>query len=468
MKNAHAVNAGDRLDRLPIGRFHRRVLWMVGAGALMDAFDVYLAAGVLAAMVREGFSDIDGNARFLSWGFGGMLIGAACAGYTGDRFGRRVSYQINLLIFGIASLAAMFVTSIETLIWLRFIMGIGLGAEIVVATGALAEFVPLSRRGRWMSLFAIIVNCGFVAATVVGYFVIPALGWRWMFGIAGLGALAVWAARKNMPESPRWLEAVGRGDEAERLLDAIEASVSEEHGALPPVFAGVHPVDRALPLEPFVPFTALFSRAVLPRTILAALIAVSTLVSIFGFIVWLPSFMVGQGNPLADSLGHSIVLSVGAPLGGAMGFLVADRTGRKASIVVACIAIIALGSIYSFCQTPVALSIAGFLLVTAIYALVALGTYVYVPELFSTSIRLRGTGFASVCGRAASIASPFLAVFAYREAGLAGTLAIVYGLLVVLIGALLAFGVETASSPLECATSVHAAPDGIKFISKRG
>jgi MFS transporter, putative metabolite:H+ symporter len=462
MKIAHAVYAGARLDRLPIGRFHRKVLWMVGAGVLMDAFDVYLAAGVLAAMLKEGFSDIEANARFLSWGFGGMLLGAACAGYVGDRFGRRAAYQINLLIFGIASLASMFAPSIEALTWLRFVMGVGLGADVVAATGALAEFIPPSHRGRWMSLFAIIVNCGFVASTVVGYFVIPALGWRWMFGIAGLGALAVWAARKNMPESPRWLEAMGRGDEAERVLAAIETSVAGEHGALPPVVASVHSVDSALP------FAALFSRATLPRTILAVLIAVSTLVSIFGFIVWLPTFMVSQGNPLASSLGHSIVLSVGAPLGGAVGFLVADRSGRKASIVVTCIAIIALGSIYSLCQTPVALSIAGFLLVTAIYTLVALGIYVYVPEFFPTSIRLRGIGFASMCGRAASIASPFLAVVGYREAGLAGTLAIVCGLLVMLIGALLAFGVETASSPLESAISAHAAPDGSEFLSKRG
>jgi MFS transporter, putative metabolite:H+ symporter len=151
-----------------------------------------------------------------------------------------------------------------------------------------------------------------------------------------------------------------------------------------------------------------------------------------------------------------------------VGFLFADRSGRKASIVVTCIAIIALGSIYSLYQTPVALSIAGFLLVTAIYTLVALGIYVYVPEFFPTSIRLRGIGFASMCGRAASIASPFLAVVGYREAGLAGTLAIVCGLLVMLIGALLAFGVETASSPLESAISAHAAPDGSEFLSKRG
>jgi MFS transporter, putative metabolite:H+ symporter len=73
----------------------------------------------------------------------------------------------------------------------------------------------------------------------------------------------------------------------------------------------------------------------------------------------------------------------------------------------------------------------------------------YIPELFPTSIRLRGTGFCSMCGRAASIASPFVVVLAYRSAGLRGVLMIVCGLLVLLIGTVLAVGVETMSDSLE-------------------
>jgi MFS transporter, putative metabolite:H+ symporter len=443
MSKTHGVNAGARLDRLPISAFHKRLLWLIGAGALMDAFDVYLAGGVMAKMVHEGFSSVAANASFLSAGFFGMMVGAAFAGYFGDRFGRRYSYQTNLLIFGLASLAGAAAPTIETLTVLRFIMGIGLGAEVVVASGTLLEFVPPSHRGRWVSLLVIIINFGFLASTVIGYFVIPALGWRWMFGIAGTGALLVWFARKNMPESPRWLESAGRMEEAERELLAIESSVRNEHGALPPVERTDYRSSTPLPVS------ALFTASMLPRTILGALIAVSTLVAIFSFVSWLPTFMVKEGFSMTKSLGFSTVMSFGGPLGGLMGFFIADRISRKQSIVLTCLTIIVLGAVYPQLHVAAALMAVGLALVTAIYTLVALGVYTYVPELFPTSIRLRGTGFSSMCGRAASIASPFLVVVVYERSGLTGVLMMVSGLLMLLVCVLLVAGVETASNSLE-------------------
>ena len=109
------VNSGARLDRLPIASFHWKVLGLISAGAFLDAFDIYLAAGALGAMVKSGFSDLRLNALFISVTFLGMLIGAGFAGYLGDRFGRRSSYQTNLLIFGIASIAACFVPNMTWL-----------------------------------------------------------------------------------------------------------------------------------------------------------------------------------------------------------------------------------------------------------------------------------------------------------------------------------------------------------------
>jgi putative MFS transporter len=264
-----------------------------------------------------------------------------------------------------------------------------------------------------------------------------------MFGIAGLGAMAVWAARKGLPESPRWLESVGRTAEAQRELEAIEASVRKEHGTLLPVVRTDHPRSKPMPLS------ALFASRVLPRTILGALTAASTLVAIFSFVSWLPTFMLKEGFPVATSLGFSTVMSVGAPLGGLVGFFIADRTCRKQSIVLTGIAIVVLGTIYPLLWHNAAVVIVGLALVTAIYTFVALGIYTYVPELFPTSIRLRGTGFCSMCGRAASIVSPFGVVLVYRSAGLTGVLMIVCGLLILLICAMLAVGVETMSSSLE-------------------
>ena len=152
---AGAVNSGGRLDRLPISAFHYRVLGLVGAGMFLDAFEIYLAGGVLAALVKSGWSDLAHNGWFISITFAGMMVGAWFAGVFGDRYGRRFSYQLNLLIFGLASLAGAVAPSIEWLIAARFVMGIGLGAEIVVGYVTLSEFVPPRQRPLGSALSAI-------------------------------------------------------------------------------------------------------------------------------------------------------------------------------------------------------------------------------------------------------------------------------------------------------------------------
>jgi MFS transporter, putative metabolite:H+ symporter len=219
---AGAVNAGARLDRLPISSFHRRVFWLIGAGMFFDGYDLYVGTTVLGSTIASGFSTLAQNAQFVSFTFIGMTIGALVTGFLGDRYGRRFTYQINLLIFGLASLAAAFAPDMQTLIWLRFVMGLGLGAEIVVGYSTLTEFVPPAKRGRWLATMAMIVVSGLPATALIGAAIIPTFGWRPMFAIAGVGALIVWYLRKALPESPRWLETKGRGKEAEDLMQSIE------------------------------------------------------------------------------------------------------------------------------------------------------------------------------------------------------------------------------------------------------
>ena len=147
-----------------------------------------------------------------------MTLGALITGFVGDAMGRRFTYQINLLIFGLASLAAAFAPNMGWLIVCRFIQGLGLGAEIVVGYSTLTEFVPPKTRGRWLAFMAFIVVAGFPVTAILSYLIIPHWGWRPMFIIAGIGSLIVWYLRKGLPESPRWLESKGRDAEAEALM----------------------------------------------------------------------------------------------------------------------------------------------------------------------------------------------------------------------------------------------------------
>src|SRR5260370_40555530 len=104
------------------------------------------------------------------------------------------------------------------LILLRGLMGLGLGAELVAGFSTMTELVPPQARGKWVGALSAIVVAGLPISALLSTLVIPRFGWRIMFVVGGLGAIFVWYLRKALPESPRWLESIGRSEEAEAIL----------------------------------------------------------------------------------------------------------------------------------------------------------------------------------------------------------------------------------------------------------
>src|ERR1700745_333329 len=176
-----ATNVGGRLDRLPLTRLHRKVFSLVGVGMFFEGFDIYIAASVLGATYKSGFSTLAQNGLFISTTFVGMTLGALLTGFWGDRYGRRVTYQVNLMLFGAASLASAFAPDMTTLIALRFLMGLGLGAENVVGYAIMSAFFPAPVRGRWSGLICTLVPSGLPASALLAWLLVPAFGWRVMF-----------------------------------------------------------------------------------------------------------------------------------------------------------------------------------------------------------------------------------------------------------------------------------------------
>ncbi len=436
------VNAGARLDRLPISSFHRRIMWLIGAGMFFDGFDIYIVATVLGSTLKSGFSTMGQNAQFVSWTFIGMMLGSFLTGFLGDRYGRRFTYQGNLAIFGFASIAAAFAPSMQVLILLRFIIGIGLGAENVVGHSTMAEFVPPQVRGKWLGGMSVFVVSGLPAAGLIGTLIIPRFGWRAMFVLGGVGALVVWYLRKALPESPRWLESAGRGEEAEAILQSIEREASFGRGPLPPP-------EAAPASKPSRKLASLLSPTLLPRMFVGCvtMIVINTL--IFGFVTWLPTFFVQQGLSIVRSLGYALVMSFGAPIGAAIGAFTSDAWGRKPTIIGASLFTILAGSIYPFVRHPAILMITGFLLTVPIYVMVALFFSIYIPELFPTEVRLRAGGICHTVGRGATILTPFLVVALFRSYGVGGVLSLMIALLIIQICVVLIFGIEPKKKGLE-------------------
>jgi MFS transporter, putative metabolite:H+ symporter len=406
-----------------------------------DGYDLYVGTNVLAEALQSGFSTLDLNAVFVSRTFLGMTIGALIAGFVGDRFGRRFTYQINLAIFGAASLAAALAPDMTTLNWLRFVMGLGLGAEIVVGYSTLTEFVPPRTRGRWLAFMSFLVVSGLPVTALLAYLIIPEWGWRPMFVIAGVGALIVWWLRKNLPESPRWLEAQGRHAEADALLTAIEKRAA---APLPPV---VLP-PPALAAD----FAALARPPLLLRMVVGSWVLITINTLIFGFVTWLPQFFVQQGLTITRSFEYTLVLVIASPAGCALGAWCADFVGRRASIIGASVATVVLGAAYATftaATAPEVILTVGFLLVLAIYVQVAILFGVYTPELFPTEVRLRANGICNTLGRAATIVSPYAVLWLATNFGMPGVLGLMIALVIVQIIVVWAWGVESRQRVLE-------------------
>jgi putative MFS transporter len=437
---ATTVNAGARLDRLPISSFHYRIFWLIGAGMFFDGYDLYVGASVLGSAVQTKFAVLAQVPQFISWTFIGMTIGSMIAGFLGDRFGRRFTYQFNLMIFGLASFAAAAAPSMEWLIAARFVMGLGLGAEIVVGYSTMTEFVPPASRGRWMAFMAFIVVAGFPATSIISALIVPSYHWRPMFVIAGVGALIVWYLRKNLPESPRWLESNGRTTEAEALMQAIEQEAS-----------GGQPLPAPAPAPSATVWTlaSLFSPTLLPRLVVGSVVLITANTLIFGFVNWLPTFFGQQGIGIARSLTYTMVLASGSLVGCAIGAYAADRFGRKPTIIGASVLSIVAGAIYPYMVDPTLLLTVGFFLILGIYVLTAVLYGIYTSELFPTEVRLRANGFCNMLGRGATVVSPFIVLALFTKYGVGGVLALMIGLLVIQIVVVAVWGIETNRRGLE-------------------
>lgn len=217
-----------RLDRLPSGTWHRKVMFLFGGVVFCDCLDMYVGGGILAQLLQNGWSTVDLNAVFASITMIGYLLGALFAGYLGDRFGRRKSLLFSTMLFSVMTFLAAFAPTMETLIVMRGLMGVGLGGALPGSYGALSEYTPPLVRGRYASWLGLIGNFSPPLGALLTVLVIPIFGWQAIFiGISLISLLAWLILWRYLPESPRWLASKGRCAEArDRIVSRTQLSAA--------------------------------------------------------------------------------------------------------------------------------------------------------------------------------------------------------------------------------------------------
>lgn len=404
----------ERLDALPFTRKHLRVLSGSGLGWALDAMDVGLISFIIAALTQHwGLTKGEGG-LIASVGFLGMAIGASLGGLLADRIGRRQVFALTLLIYGLATGASALVGGLALLLIFRFLVGLGLGAELPVASTYVSEFAPARIRGRIIVILEAFWAVGWTASAIIGYFVVPASenGWRWAFVIGAVPAVYALVVRLGLPESPRWLASRGRTAEAEKIVAEFEASAGTGEGSgtapsspISEVAPQVVPEAQAAPVRNRL--TAIWAPEYRTRT--AAIWAVWFCVNFayYGAFIWIPSILVDAGFGLVRSFGFTLLITLAQLPGYAVAAWLIEKWGRRLTLSVFLLGSAASALAFGTAETEGAIIAAGMAL--SFFNLGAWGAlYAVTPEIYPTSLRGTGAGWAAGFGRIASIIAPLL------------------------------------------------------------
>lgn len=409
----------ERLDGLPFTRKHRKLLLGSGVGWALDAMDVGLISFVMAALaVHWSLTPTE-----LSWigsiGFVGMAIGAALGGLLADKIGRRQVFAATLLVYGIATGAAALSTGIAMLIVLRFIVGLGLGAELPVASTLVSEFAPRKIRGRVVVILEGFWAVGWIMAALIGYFVVPLGddGWRWALAVGLVPAAYALVIRFGLPESVRYLESKGRHAEAEDVVREFEASAGIQHDTAPAAEVGAR-IDQAAADSTAAaetapsavaaePLESIWSPRLRRRTAALWIVWFGINFSYYGAFIWLPSLLVAQGFDLVQSFGYTLIITLAQLPGYAVAAWLIEVWGRRLTLAVFLVGSAVSAGLFGLAGSPATIIAAGMAL--SFFNLGAWGAlYAIGPELYPTPTRGAGTGAAAAFGRIASIIAPLL------------------------------------------------------------
>ena len=443
------ISIAARLNRLPPTRIHRQATIIAGIGSFFDLFDIFLA-GVLGTVLTQQFHLTRAALPpIIGSSFIGMFFGATLLGRYADRAGRRTAFLLNLGIYSGFTLLGAFSVDLTMLIVTRFLAGIGIGAELPLVDAYLSELLPARHRGRYTAWAYTIGFFGIPAAGFLARILVPRQplgidGWRWMFVAGSLGAAIVWVSRSKLPESPRWLESMGRTAEA----DAIVSRMEREAEAVGPLAA---PEPNEIAQSGHARFRAIFGPRYRGRTLMLCVFHIFQTVGYYGFGTLVPTVLAAKGYSIVTSLTFTSLTFIGYPVGSALSLPVVERVDRRWLIVGSAALMSVFGLALGYASAPGVILTMGFFY-TATSNVFSNALHIFQVEIFPTFARATAAGTAYGLSRLSTGAMPFALVPVLDRWGPGAMFAVIAAALWIVILDITLFAPKTTGRSLEAIT----------------
>ncbi|AKT50978.1 MFS transporter [Arsenicicoccus sp. oral taxon 190] len=410
------------------------------SAVLMDGYDAVVLGTVIPTLLKRKEWGITtaGATATATLGLVGMVVGGLCLGLLTDRLGRRRVLMGSVAAFSLFTFLAIFAPNLGTFMVLRFLAGIGLGGCLPTAIAMVGEFSHRDRTSNATTTVMTGYHVGAVATAALAIVLVSRFGWQAMFVVAIIPALVILPLMwRSLPESPSYLESMGRHEEAEAVARHhglhVERATDEvrEFGDPSPT----HPATDQRGLR-------LLLQGDFARNTLAIFVAsFMGLLLVYGLNTWLPQIMAKASYDLGNALGMLLVLNVGAIAGLLVGGRIGDRiTPRSAAILwflaAACF-LAALTIRLPLLGMYVLIFLTGFFVFSS-----QVLVYAFTSSNYPPAVRATALGMSAGVGRLGGISGPLLGGF-LLERGLAYPAGFFIFGAVGLVGALAMLGSKT-------------------------
>ena len=319
-----SINVAQMIGDSKLNSFHFLIIGICSFILLCDGFDMMVYGSVLPSLIEEWGLTSSAAGYIGSLTLFGSLIGCLVCGTLGDKLGRKKVIIFGFIIFNLFTLLAGFAQGPLDFGIYRFVAGLGLGGMPPLIIALASEYSPKMSRSMLIGMVSTGFAVGGMLVALLGIFVIPNLGWQWMFFLGSLPLLTVPLLIKYLPESLVFLVNKGEDERVRTILERVNPTYESRMGDK----FEVNLTAKGMTV------TKLFENQRGVSTVAFWITSFMVLLIVYGLGTWLPKLMVEAGFPLKSSLMFLFSLNLGAIVGQVGGGWLADRLGSKRVIVI--------------------------------------------------------------------------------------------------------------------------------------